>query len=60
MEGYNEAGRNVTLTPDDLEDYEECAICGELHHYNNTKEDKYGDRYCEFCYEHDVKPEDKP
>lgn len=51
---------NVTLTPDDLEDYEECAICGELHHYNNTMEDKHGDRYCKDCYEYDVEPEDKP
>lgn len=59
IDAYDEGRRNVTLTPDDLEDYEECAICGELHHYTNVKEDKYGDTYCEFCYENDVKPEDK-
>lgn len=59
MEGYDERGRAITLTPDDLEEYEECSICGELHHVNNTEEDRYGDRYCEECFENDVKDEDK-
>lgn len=60
IEAYDERGREITITPDDLEFYEECSICGEIHHVNNTREDKYGDRYCEECFEKDVKDEDKP
>lgn len=60
MEAFGKGGEKTTITPDDLENFEECSICCEIHHSDNIRRDKYGDPYCEECFEKDVKDEDKP